>query len=73
MSGGGSSSRERAVLWYRVKAAMLRREAFRPCNFRARTLLLYNASRYEWLADHADDDIALLGGDTPDNDEPTVH
>jgi hypothetical protein len=32
---------------------MLRREALRPCNIRARTVLLYDASRYEWLANHA--------------------
>jgi hypothetical protein len=69
----GPSSRARAVLWYRVKAAMLRREALRPCNFRARSVLLYNASRYEWLADHADDDIVLSGAETLDSDEPTVH
>jgi hypothetical protein len=68
-----SPSRARTVLWYRVKAAMLRREALRPCNFRARTVLLYNASRYEWLADHADDDIVLSGVESLDHDEPTVH
>jgi hypothetical protein len=69
----GPSSRARAVLWYRVKAAMLRREALRPCNFRARTVLLYSATRCEWLADLADDDVVPLGVDAPESDEPTIH
>lgn len=63
--------RPRTILWYRVKAAMLRREALRPCNFRARTVLLYNASRYEWLADNAESDPFI---DAPEQMlKPTIH
>jgi hypothetical protein len=61
------------VLWYRVKAAMLRREALRPCNFRARTVLLYSASRYDWLADYAEDDTQPPCEAMHDDDTPTLH
>jgi hypothetical protein len=59
------------VLWYRVKAAMLRREARRPCNFRARSVLLYDASRYEALADDARFNAAVHP--SADRRKPTVH
>jgi hypothetical protein len=52
---------------------MFRREALRSCNFRSRTVLLYSASRYEWLADHADEEIGLLDVELRDSDTPTVH
>jgi hypothetical protein len=63
--------RPRTILWYRVKAAMLRREALRPSNFRARTVLLYNASRYEWLADNAENDPFI--GTLEFVPKPTIH
>ncbi|MGE5540286.1 MAG: hypothetical protein ACM30I_16840 [Gemmatimonas sp.] len=68
----GANARARVTFRYRVKAAMLRREARRPCNLRVRTLLLYSASEYDWLAGDPDDcsETAAIELDLA---EPTLH
>jgi hypothetical protein len=42
------------LMWYRVRAAMLRADAAKPWNLRARSVMLYSACRCDWLGDRVE-------------------